>query len=48
MVNEPDLPDPGNALNDLEPEMRDGPLGLPVLVPKGAPDLPEGGNPLDG
>lgn len=39
----PDLPDPTNAdevMNDLSPEVREGPLGIPVVAPKGAPDLP--------
>jgi len=29
-----------NPLEGLEPEMTDGPLGLPLVKPKGAPDLP--------
>lgn len=28
----------GGPLEGLEPEVVDGPLGLPVLKPKGAPD----------
>lgn len=38
MVN---APDPGNALNDLEPELAEGPLGVPYPKPKGAPDIPD-------
>lgn len=30
-----------SLLDGLEPEMEDGPLGLPVLKPKAAPDLPD-------
>lgn len=37
-------PDPTNAVEDLEPELADGPLGLPYVKPKGAPALPDLGN----
>lgn len=30
-----------NPLEGLEPEMTDGPFGVPIVKPKGAPDLPE-------
>jgi hypothetical protein len=33
---------PSDLLSDLEPEMAEGPLGLPYLKPSGAPDLPDG------
>lgn len=39
-----DLPGggPEQALDALEPEVQEvGPLNLPVVKPKGAPDLPE-------
>lgn len=44
----PNTPDPTDALEDLEPELADGPLGLPYVKPKGAPDLPgsDGNSPL--
>lgn len=46
-----DAPDPSDAVGDLEPELATGPLGLPYVKPKGAPDLPgsdeQGGSPLD-
>lgn len=38
-----DLPDPTNpseVVDDLEPEVVDGPFGLPIVKPKGAPDPP--------
>jgi hypothetical protein len=38
-----DVPDPTDAeevLDDLEPEVRDGFFGIPVVVPKGAPGVP--------
>lgn len=39
-----DNPLSGNdPLDDLEPEMKDGPLGLPYVKPKGLPDLPDDG-----
>lgn len=47
----PNTPDPTDAVDDLEPELTTGPLGLPYVKPKGAPDLPgsdgQGGSPLD-
>lgn len=36
----PNTPDPSSALNDLEPELKEGPLGVPILAPKGAPEPP--------
>ena len=35
-------PDPSDAVDGLKPERRDGPLGLPVIVPKDTPELPDG------
>lgn len=44
----PNLTDPSDVVNSLEPEVSEGPLGLPVVKPKAAPDvdlpdLPGGG-----
>jgi hypothetical protein len=36
----PDLTDPSEVADDLEPEVADGPFSIPYLKPKGAPDLP--------
>lgn len=33
-------PNPGDALDDLKPELANGPLGLPYIKPQGAPELP--------
>jgi len=33
-------PDTEEMLDSVEPEIRDGPMGLPIVVPKGCPDLP--------
>lgn len=41
-----DTPDPSSVVEDLEPELAEGPLGLPYVKPKGAPDLP--GSEMDG
>lgn len=38
----PNTPDPSDAVEDLKPEMREGPLGLPMIAPKGAPELGDG------
>lgn len=40
--NLPDLGDPSEVVDDLEPEVVSGPLGFPVLKPKGAPNPPGG------
>lgn len=37
------LTDPSKVASDLEPEIVDGPLGLPIVKPKGAP-TPDGGD----
>lgn len=37
-------PDPSSIVNDLEPEMKEGPLGIPVIAPKGAPEPPLSGD----
>jgi len=46
-----DYTDPSSVVDDLEPELAEGPLGLPYVKPKGGPDLPDGPdeipNPLD-
>jgi hypothetical protein len=36
----PDITDPSAVVDDLEPEIVQGPLGVPLAKPKGAPDLP--------
>lgn len=40
----PDITDPSRVLDDLEPETIDGPLGIPILKPKGAPEPPNPGS----
>lgn len=40
----PDMTDPADVLEGIEPETVDGPLGLPIVKPKGAPDLPDPGS----
>lgn len=35
-----DKPNPSNIVNQAVPEVDEGPLGLPYVKPKGAPDLP--------
>ncbi len=40
----PDLMGSDNPLDALEPEMKDGPMGLPYVKPQGLPDLPDGGD----
>jgi hypothetical protein len=61
MIQMPDVPKPDfgqlgdfgddiGVLEDIEPEVVDGPLGLPLVKPKGAPDPPDvmdGDSPLD-
>lgn len=43
----PDFGEIGNfgndvgVLEDFEPEVREGPLGIPYVKPKGAPELPD-------
>lgn len=40
-----DFGDDFGVFEDIEPEVVDGPFGLPVVKPKGAPDPPDlGGN----
>lgn len=34
-------PDPSKAVEAAKPEVKKGPLGIPYVKPKGAPDLPE-------
>lgn len=44
-VDFPELDFPGadmDFLDDIEPEIVDGPFGLPVVKPKGAPEPPLG------
>lgn len=41
MPDPSDLADPSKMIENLEPEMVDGPLDIPVVKPKGAPDLPD-------
>lgn len=36
----PDPRDPDEVMEAAEPELREGPLGLPFLAPSGAPELP--------
>lgn len=43
----PDLTDPSEVMDDLEPEVVDGPFGLPVVKPKGV-DAPGNGSPSTG
>lgn len=38
-----DTPDPSEALSGLTPEVKQGPLGVPILAPEAAPDPPGGG-----
>ena len=33
-------PDVDDVMEQLEPETVEGPLGVPLVKPKGAPDLP--------
>lgn len=35
-----DKPDASDIIDSLEPEVSEGPFGLPIIKPKGAPDLP--------
>jgi len=45
-----DFGDDMGVLEEFEPEVAEGPLGLPYVKPKGAPELPDpmdGGGPLD-
>lgn len=36
----PNTPDPSNIVDDLTPELKEGPLGIPIPAPKGAPEPP--------
>jgi len=36
----PDPTDPSAVVNAAEPEVVEGPLGVPIVQPKGGPDLP--------
>jgi hypothetical protein len=36
----PDVTDPEDVMDKLEPETRQGPFGIPYVKPKGGPDLP--------
>lgn len=38
--NVPDPRNPEEVMDSLSPEVREGPLGVPFVAPKGAPDLP--------
>lgn len=39
-LSDGEMPEATDVAEALEPEVRDGPLGMPVVVPRSCPDIP--------